>query len=453
MLPNVPFYKKLFKEYGADFSKLMKVEDWHYYGLPLIKKATYMKNPKDFVVQPDKGTLFTQHYNYLHEESRYKEMAKLVFTHDKKKLLKNYYSPKMIVFSGGTESNNPTPMLLTGHQKFDILMKNLKLIGSVMLKQFDDGHLTGMNLFPYAPHLGWHAVHHALDVNCDLNLCTAAGGALSTERLVMMADKFKPNVICGMNDYLRNRFLPLAIDNKITLPKKVLFINGAQKMIEPERQMIKKLAGRLGVKTPIVLDLYAASELKEALLPEFYPGSGFYHVAPLSTIMRTVEVEKTDKEYITEWNFSEKGYITSWNIDGAGSLLHGYLIGDHAEKVIEKTCSKTGLNAARFYNINRIREVEAQMKLTGMVEAKIKGTRINLVDLREKALKLKDIKEAQIVVNKNKNKLEILYVSQKPQNKKLSKIFSGSEVRITFTRTTIEKLTGGKLKFEPIILK
>ncbi|MBW2969682.1 hypothetical protein KY309_01435 [Candidatus Woesearchaeota archaeon] len=441
MLPYTEFYSQLFKNYGVDPFTLKKTEDWHEKGLPLIKKITYMKNPKDFVVKPDKKTIAKNFMEYLDSQDEYGEAIHFLLT-SKEQTLKEYYTPKMLVFSGGTESGNPTPVMLTTTQKLNTMMAILKITGEII--NFDADKKIGMNLFPYAPHLGWHAVHHALDINADLNLCTAAGGAMPTERLVALADKTKPNIICGMSDYLRNRFLPMAIQKKITLPEKVLFVNGAQKMHEPERQKIAQLAKKLGVQQTIVLDLYAASELKEALMPECKPGSGFHHIAPLSTIIKTVKINKTEQEHITEWEFAENGYAASWNIDGAGTLLAGYLIGDRYDKVVNEKCQNCQLNVTRIYGVNRIKDVEAQLKLTGMIEEKVKGTRVNLSAIREAALSLPEVKEAQVVLKKNR--IELYYVSDRKIKQKLEKMFAGAEIKPKIIQTTLEKITGIKLR-------
>jgi len=450
MLPNTPFYSSLFKQYGIDPFSLKKVEDWHTKGLPLIKKATYMKNPTDFVVKPDLNKIFTDYFAYLDNQDEYASAIHLLFSSHKEQTLKEYYSPKMLIFSGGTESGNPTPVLLTGTQKFSNLMGILKIIGDIILPDFKE-QKTGMNVFPYAPHLGWHAVHHALDINADLNLCTAAGGAIPTERLIALADKAKPNIICGMSDYLRNRFLPMAIEKKIRLPEKVVFINGAQKMLDPEREKIRELARKVGVTDAIVLDLYGASELKEALLPECKEGSGYHHVAPLSTIIKTVEVNHATDEVIDDWDFSPNGYAASWNIDGAGTLLAGYFIGDKYDNVVNERCSNCNLNVARIYGINRIREVEAQLKFTGIVEEKVKGTRVNLVAIRETALSVPEVKEAQVYLSRKKGILELRFISDSAKTKqKLVKLFAGAEIRPKIVQSTLKKLQGEKIKFEGI---
>ncbi len=446
ILPQVPYYKKLFQEYGAEPESLRNPEDWQKKGLPLIKKTAYIKNPEEFVARAG----FTAHLNYLASQGEYSEAIELLLS-DKKEKIKHYYQPKMMVYSGGTESGNPTPVFLTAAQKFDTMKEVLKLAGELVFGLFAEEHTTGMNLFPYAPHIGWHAVHHALDINAELNLCTAAGGAMPTERLIAIADKMKPNIICGMSDYLKNRFLPMAIKKKIILPEKTLFINGAQKMHEAERERIALLAGKTGVKEAIVLDLYGASELKEALLPECRQGSGYHHIAPLSAIIKTVEAEDTGKEVIEEWEFSDKGYAAIWNIDGGGTLLEGYFIGDRYDEVTRQKCPYCNLNVMRIKGINRIREVEAQYKLTGIVEEKVKGTKVNLAAIREKALSFPEVNEAQVVLNRKKNKIELYYVSeQKNTMKRLENAFAGAEIKPRLIRATMKRLQGEKAKFEAI---
>ncbi len=449
MLPYIPFYKKLFKRYGIDPFKLDTPDSWHDLGLPLIKKATYMKNPRDFIVTPDAKALFQNHLDFLACQHELASMANILLSPGKKEHLNDYYTPKMLVLSGGTESGHPTPVFLTATQKFETLMGILSLLGKLIPLE---EHTRGMNLFPYAPHLGWHAVHHALDINVDLNLCTAAGGAMPTTRLVDMAKTAQPNVICGMNDYLRNRFLPLAIQQKIKLPKTVLFITGAQKLLEPEREQLRQLARKLGVHNPIVIDFYGASEYKEALLPECTPGSGFHHLAPLSTIIKTVDVHHATKDVIDDWDFTPTGYAASWNIDGAGTLLAGYFIGDHIEHVSHDACTHCGLNTTRFFNVNRIRDIEAQLRLTGIVEEKVKGSRVNLVAIRETALRNKNITEAQVVLKKKRNIIELRYVSTAPQQtkKQLRRAFERAEIKPKLIPTTLQKLQGSTFKFEPI---
>ena len=110
-----------------DPKQLKTIEDWKTCGLPLIKKSAYLKNPQQFIVTPDTSTLFGKHLRYLIAQDEYQDAISLLLSPDKQRILKNYYAPKMLVFSGGTETGNPTPMLLTPKQKFETLMAVLEI--------------------------------------------------------------------------------------------------------------------------------------------------------------------------------------------------------------------------------------------------------------------------------------------------------------------------------------
>ncbi len=449
LLPKTKFYSDFFKKYRVDFKKINRVEDWQKYGLPLIKKSVYMKNARDFIVKPD----LKSHLKYLASLSQLSNLAGVFSSIIKNKIkedLMHYYFPKMILFSAGTESGMPTPVTLTAMQKQKILPEIAKIIHEITPKL--DKKIS-MNLFPYGPHLAWHSTHIGFEKEADLNLCTAAGGAMPTENLVKLANETKPNIFAGMSSYLRQRFLPECQKQKIKLPEKVIFLNGAEKMVDAERKKIYDLAKKLGVKKCIVLDFFGASEFKEDILPECEPRSGFHHIAPMSNIIKTVEFNKSDKNYIHDWDFADQGYAVNWNIDGGGTLLHGYVLGDKFTGISRKRCPNCHLNVVRIKSIDRIRDVEAQLKLYGFVEAKVKGTRMNLSAIRESLLKSDEIKEAQIIAEKNKLTIFIVPEKGRAGLQKVKQILKGLEVTPVIKQTTLDKLKQGKVKFEGIILE
>jgi phenylacetate-coenzyme A ligase PaaK-like adenylate-forming protein len=465
LLPHVKAYRDLFRQYNVDFNKIEKVEDWKKLGLPLLKKAYYKEHPEDFVLKIHPSQAFTAYENFLQEQESAAAIAIMIRALTAKRKLKqqvkDFFTPKMPAFSAGTESGRPTPVFITAKQK-QTMAKILEITGELITNNLKpEGMLVGMNLFPYAPHLGWHAVHMALDKTADLNLCTAAGGAIPTERLVEMAEAFQANIFAGMSTYLRNRWLDVAIQKRIKLPEKALFVNGADKMYEPERQKISELAKKLGVKHAVVLDFFGASELKEDLMPECAPGTGFHHIAPLSNIIRTVKAEGTAKTgWIEDWDFTNKnegGYGVIWNIDGAGTLLEGYLIGDVYDHIASTPCKKCGLNVERIFDISRIKDTEAQLKLTGMVEAKVKGARINLVAIRDALLKLNEVAEAQVIA---KQAQLIIRIAPKSSKQRAEKQVSAAITRLMLEATpkieylTLEKLTKENgFKFKGILIE
>lgn len=463
MLPMVKTYRELFKQYNIDPFSITCVDDWRRLGLPLVTKAYYKQRPEDFLVQVHPSQAFTHYDKFLREQESAATIALFLkaLTHKKSlaKEIKEYYFPKMPAFSGGTESGRPTPVFITARQK-ENMAKILEVATELIFKNFSPGqHTVGMNLFPYAPHLGWHAVHLALDIGADLNLSTAAGGAIPTEKLVEMAEAFQANIFAGMSDYLRNRWLPAAIENKAQLPERALFVNGAGKMHEAERARIAELAKKVGVKEAVVLDFFGASEFKEDLLPECSPGTGFHHIAPLSTIIRTIKAEPATKHgWITDWDFTlpEHGGATAvWNIDGAGTLLEGYVMGDTCEKITRHRCVRCGLRVERMFNVNRIKETEAQLALTGMVEAKVKGSRIDLAAIRGALLQLREVDEVQVVARRSQLLLRIAGTKSKAEHKVAEAVRKlGIEVTPKVEWTTLDKLTKADgFKFKGIIVE
>jgi phenylacetate-coenzyme A ligase PaaK-like adenylate-forming protein len=358
LLPHTKFYANLFKECGVDPDKLKKVEDWHKQGLPLVKKFYYMKHVEDFVVKPEDP--FKTHLSYLRDLSTGAAFDLALKVIDKPMLAKtlhDFYHPKMPLFSGGTQSGKPTPTLITTTQLRNL--NNVMGISAQLMSQDYFKDTVGMNLFPYGPHLAWHAVQSAFNQGVDLNLATAAGGAMRTKDLVEMADKFKANVFAGMAKYMANRFLPMAVKKKIKLRQNVLFINGSEPMLPKDKEKILSLSKKLGAKNPLMLDFYGASEMKEDIFIECLPGSGYHHIAPLSTIVKTIKINHIKKgDFIDDWEFTspEKGgAAVIWNISGAGTVLHGYLIGDKYEKIIKGRCPNCRLNTERVYGVSRLK--------------------------------------------------------------------------------------------------
>jgi len=443
LLPITPFYSKLFATYGVDAHKLKTVDDWKTEGLPLIKKATYMKQWKDFVPKPSPKEAREIYSDLVIGKTEF--YAKALFDNKIAREVKEYFYPKMIAFSAGTTTGQPTPFMITGtqKQKMNELMK--EITGYLIKLYLNNVDTKGMNLFPYAPHIAWHAVHAALE-NADLNLCTAAGGAIKTERLVQIASDAQPNILCGMVGYLKHRFLPMAISAKIQLPKRTMFVNGATKIYEPERQKIRELAAKIGVAEAIVLDMYGASEMKHDLLPECNEHSGYHHVMPLANIIRTVQTKGTTNEYIDEYNFSNGGFGAIWNIDGGGTILEGYLIGDYFDEITTEPCS-CGLKTETIRGITRVENLGLQLKLTGMVEEKIKGTRVNISELRAKVLAVKDVDECQILVKKGKITIKVV---GKGTKSKISELLKKEEYTAEIKETKIDEILGEKMKFEGI---
>ncbi len=447
LLSHVNAYKEIFEERKIDWHDIQTIEDWT--KLPLITKKRYLENPEDFIVKVNENDALQVYQAYNeYVDFNCSIIFKKIFGRTKlREEMKQFFTPKIPVFSGGTETGNPSVVFLTEMQRKQ-LCEDIEIVMK-MWSGYLEGKIVGMNLFPYGPHLAWHGVNHAFDEVADVNLCTAAGRAMSTEQLTKLAQKFQPNILAGMNSYFRQRFLPEIIKQKIKLPEKIIFVNGAEKLLSEERKQIKELSKKAGVKEMIVLDLYGASELKSNLMPECEENSGFHQIQPFNAIIKTVECGKEKKGLIEDWNFKENGYGVLWNLDGAGTKLEGYLLGD-IWKINNQRC-KCGLSVPTIQQIDRIRNVETQLRLTGMVEGKIKGTRINLSELRNKILGVRSVEEVQVIAEKNNLKLNI--VANKNTKSSIEKVLKEEELKPEIKFVSLDSLEKGKLKFEGIIIK
>ena len=453
LAPHTPYYARLFKEHNINPKNITCVEDWKKLGLPLVRKTDYLHNPKDFLVTPPPHLafrVFRKYHSYLDRTLGISLILRALTNNTLlKQDIEQFFLPHMPLFSGGTEYGAPVPTFITKKQKQN-LHKTLSIATELLTKFLPrQKPITGMNLFPYGPHLAWHASHTALDMATDLNLCTAAGGAIPTERLVLLAQTFQPTIFTGIAEYFRHRFLALCAQKQITLPQEVLFMHGATLLLDSEKELLRQAAHLAGIRDLTILNLFGASELKEALLPECAPNTGFHHINPLAAILKTVHVNSP-----TSWEFTEQGALTLWTIDGAGTLLLGYLLGDSAERVETTTCPACHLNTQRFFNITRAKDTEMQLQLTGIIEEKIKGTRINLIHLRERILAVPGIQECQIHVIPTKQKIIVQYASQKNLNTKLQTTLKDLELQPIFQRVALDTLIKQPgLKFKPLIIQ
>ena len=129
----------------------------------------------------------------------------------------------------------------------------------------------------------------------------------------------------------------------------------------------------------------------------------------------------------------------------------GYVLGDRAERVEITPCPSCGLKTQRFFNITRTKDIEAQYKLTGIIEEKIKGALLNLVAVRNKVLAA-GVQECQIVVSKGK--LMINYSADKQAIAKMQEALAGLEVKPVMKKVSLQTfLKQPGYKFKPIIIK
>ncbi|MFW9830222.1 MAG: hypothetical protein ACFFD8_00350 [Candidatus Thorarchaeota archaeon] len=422
--PNHPFYRQLFKKHNVDPFDFRSPTDWEKYGLPLVKKADYKGNLREFVLNPqavdgkdrEPAEIIRNLLDY-YKEADYKDEHSFVFRRGLKVKLrigkeqatkelldhiKYQYSPRFFWFSSGRASGLPSPVFLT-HYDNELMLNNMAKSGKMAIDPFvkDGFELRAMNLFPCAPHLGFFGVDGGLLQMSDFVVRSTAGGAISTDKLVQLAELFKVTGFAAMPGYLRNIFCRELLHQKTKLEKRGIILLAGERIYDAVVDDIKEHFAEAGMTDTRVIGGWAASETKIGVACQCQEKGGYHNLSPLAFAVRFVKF--TDDSGSYEFTSpDEGGYITIFHVDGRSSMFEGYLMGDHVDKVTTGKCPHCGLEMPCFINISRESEIETQMQIMGIAEEKIKGSTVNLTSLRESLLAMNEIHEAQIIVSKSK---------------------------------------------------
>jgi len=420
--PNHPYYRKLFKDNNIDPFNITCIEDWAKYNIPLVKKIDYRDNIQKFVLNPtevdDKPRESSEAIGNLMKyanESGHKELAKFIRNNGAKVKLgigkaaaterikekaTYQFSPLQFWFSSGRASGLPSPVFLTRYDN-DLLYKNCVKVGQMAIDAYVDSgwECVSMNLFPYAPHLGWHAVNLGLRQLSKFYVATSAGGAIPSERLVDLAGLFKVNSFAGMPSYMRNRFFRTMKESKdYQAPEKNVLLLAGEKIYEPAVDDMIATLEEKGAKEVHMVGGYASSESKISFAVQCNRHGPYHNVSPLMLAFELITFNDDGTyDFVGE---DESGHMCLFHLDGTGTVFEGFLLGDVASHQEKGKCPHCEFDGPFFWDIGRTNDAQAQMDIMGMSEKKIKGATVNLTALRELLLSINGIEEVQIEVAK-----------------------------------------------------
>ncbi|TXT57432.1 MAG: hypothetical protein BAJATHORv1_10134 [Candidatus Thorarchaeota archaeon] len=419
--PNHPYYRRLFKENDIDPFNITCIEDWAKYKIPLVKKHEYKDNLAQFVLNPsqvdgkdrDPAKIVSDLMTYTKKSGKSDEYkfirnngarVKLHLGADSaKENLQNHlthrYAPLQFWLSSGRASGLPSPVFLTRYDN-EMLFKNCVKVGQMAVDPWIDSgwELSSMNLFPYAPHLGWHAVNLGLKQMSKFYIATSAGGAIPSEKLVEIAKSFKANGFAGMPSYLRNRFFRAMKESDYTAPEKVVVLLAGEKIYDPVAQDITQTLQDKGAKEVRIIGGYASSESKISFAVQCDHRGPYHNVSPLMLSFEFIAMNDDGTyDFVDE---DESGHVTLFHLDGAGTIFEGFLLGDVASRHENGPCPLCGIDGPFFWDIGRQNDAEAQIDIMGLREKKIKGATVNLTALREDLLSLGEVEEIQVEVAK-----------------------------------------------------
>lgn len=462
--PNHPYYRRLFKENNVDPFNITCFEDWGKYNIPLVRKVDYKDHLREFVLNPSqvdgkdrepveiiknmmshsKEAGNSQLYKFLRNNgARVKLHLGKTAAMDRLKARLTYnYAPLQFWLSSGRASGLPSPVFLTRYDA-ELLESNSAKCGQLAIDKFKQQgwEASSMNLFPYAPHLGWHAVHVGLKQISKFYIATSAGGAIPSEKLVELASVFKANAITGMPSYLRNRFFKAMAEAKYEAPEKVVVLLAGEKIYPRVAEDITSILTEKGAKDVHLVGGYASSESKVSFAVQCDYHGPYHNLSPLIMSWEFVRLNPDGTyEFVDE---DEPGHTLLFHLDSTGTVFEGFLLGDVAARHEAGKCPICGLDGLFFWDIGRTNDAQAQMDIMGLAEKKIKGATVNLTALRTDLLNLGEIEEVQIEVAKedmsDPYSMDILnlYVAPKgPKSGNYSSLISQIQ-KITKTSTEV----------------
>jgi phenylacetate-coenzyme A ligase PaaK-like adenylate-forming protein len=419
--PNSPYYRRLFKENNIDPFNITRIEDWAKYNIPLVRKIDYKEHLREFVLNPQEvdgkprepaeiiGNMMSyskdsgnsEQYKFLRNNGA---RAKLRIGADAamdrlKDRLSYNYAPLQYWLSSGRSSGLPSPVFLTRYDN-DLLARNSVKCGQLAVDPFMDGEwkCSSMNLFPYAPHLGWHAVDVGLKQLSTFYNATSAGGAIPSDKLVELAKTFKSNSFAGMPSYLRNRFFRAMQEADYEAPEKVVVLLAGEKIYPRVADDIRGVLMEKGAKEVQMVGGYASSESKVSFAVQCCYEGPYHNLSPLMMSWEFVKLHDDGTYEFCDSN--EEGHVTLFHLDSTGTVFEGFLLGDVASKHEQGKCPHCGMEGLFFWDVGRTNDARAQIEIMGLAEKKIKGATVNLSALRTDLLTISQIEEVQIEVAK-----------------------------------------------------
>ncbi len=384
-----PFYKKLLAEHKVDLRKIRTVDDLR--RLPFTTKDQVIATKEDagrpvqLVLAPDEASI---RRSAPLDRLVGIGLRKLLQGKDEvQKFLGHEYRPAFMTFTTG-RSAAPTPFFYT--------LYDLEIVKEAGNRIFQVADLTaaadrGLNLFPFAPHLGFWQVYYAGIAAGVLLLHTGGGKVMGTAGCLAAIGRVKPTFLAGVPGYVYH-LLREAVAQGVDLSTVRLVVLGGDKATQPIRDRIRALLSERGAKDPKVISVYGMTEARTAW-PEC-PGGGAaagFHLYPDMSLVEIVD-PKTG-EPVPE---GETGEVVYTSLGWRGSCVVRYRTGDLAQGGITwapcpgcgRTMPRVSSDLRRVSNVNEFNF------------SKIRGTLVDFNQISDFLMGETRIEEWQIVIQK-----------------------------------------------------
>lgn len=296
------------------------------------------------------------------------------------------YRPALLTFTTG-RSAAPVPF---AYSLYDLEV--LRASGERLIEVLgvDPAKGTGVDLFPYAPHLAFWQTVFAGFASAHLLFHTGGGRVMGTDMILATLRRMRPATLMGIPGYVYH-VLRACEAGKIDLSKLERIVLGGDAAPAGLRLKLAEVAGRCGAQGVKVLSVYGFTEARlcwsECPAPE---PSGF-HLYPDMGYVEIVD-PKTGKP-VPDGQTGEIVYSTT---DGRGTCVLRYRTGDVAEGGIRREpCPHCGRTTPRVGPTLRRVSGMQDLQLT-----KVRGTLVDLGGLCDRLSGHPALEEWQVVLQK-----------------------------------------------------
>ncbi|MCE9519320.1 MAG: AMP-binding protein, partial [Verrucomicrobia bacterium] len=233
------------------------------------------------------------------------------------------FRPILLTSTTG-RSSEPVPFLYTKHD-----LANLEITGRRLMEVGRSDHAyRHVNLFPYAPHLGFWQAHYAGLGFGTFMLSTGGGKSLGTDGNITMIERTRPDVIIGMPTFIYH-ILQQAVAEKREWPDIKRVVLGGEKVPPGLRSKLRALCSQLGSLGVHIISTYAFTEAKMAF-PECptmpHEGASGFHISPDLALVEIINPLTGDPVPP-----GAPGEIVFTPLDARGTVVLRYRTGDLAE--------------------------------------------------------------------------------------------------------------------------
>ena len=378
VIPYHPFFGKKYAEMGIRGRDLRGAADIR--RLPLVTKRDYADDHLAFVLQPrfpGREPLYhtapirkTSLLKYAWQARGVPRVAAMQGNGDSLRdrtaaAARREWFPMHFHASGGT-TGNPSPALYTWH---DIFVCTPRLATMANWCGISLEHKC-LNLFPAAPHLAFFQVVFSQMLLGGSVFHTCGGSVMPTERQVQLAERAGFDYVVGIPSYL-TYWLDTAIRMRERGEIKKLHaikfaVVAAEPMTPAYRDRLRGQFEAVGCPGVKIIEGYGMTELKGAFY-ECAEGGGI-HLSPENFYWEVLDPDTHEPV-----PYAQPGVLTFSHIGYRGTVFIRYFTGDLIKGLLWDTCPHCGRTGPRL--------------LTPMCRAvkdftKIKGSRVNLLDLQ-----------------------------------------------------------------------